>query len=123
MSDSSDTGAFLSGLVVGGLIGAAVAVVLAPQSGEETRGQIRQRGVELRERADTEAQQIRLRAEQTLADVRAQTEDMQRRSLELAEETREKVSAAIEQGVEQAKKAGEGLTAGKKKEENTNSAS
>ena len=28
---------FFSGLVLGGLVGAVVAVVLAPQSGEETR--------------------------------------------------------------------------------------
>ena len=44
MADNdSDFGAFFTGLVVGGLVGAAVALMLAPQSGEETRAQIRQR--------------------------------------------------------------------------------
>ena len=33
----SDFGAFLAGFFVGGLIGAAVALLIAPQSGEETR--------------------------------------------------------------------------------------
>ena len=43
MADNdSDIGAFLSGFVIGGLVGAAVALILAPQSGEETRAQIRQ---------------------------------------------------------------------------------
>ncbi len=38
MSDrDSDIGAFITGFVVGGLVGAAVALLLAPQSGEETR--------------------------------------------------------------------------------------
>jgi gas vesicle protein len=47
MSDNdSDFGAFLGGFVIGGLVGAAVALVLAPQSGKETRSQISGRGNE-----------------------------------------------------------------------------
>ncbi len=37
---SNDLGAFLAGFVIGGLIGAATAIILAPQSGRETRAQI-----------------------------------------------------------------------------------
>ena len=48
-NNNSDFGAFFSGFVIGGLVGAAVALVLAPQSGQETRHQIRQKGVELKE--------------------------------------------------------------------------
>ena len=52
MADNdSDIGAFLSGFMLGGLVGAAVALILAPQSGEETRAQIRQKGIELRDQA------------------------------------------------------------------------
>lgn len=41
MSDNnSDLGAFLAGFVIGGLVGAATAIILAPQSGEETRSQL-----------------------------------------------------------------------------------
>jgi gas vesicle protein len=35
--NSNDLGAFLAGFVIGGLVGAAVALILAPQSGDETR--------------------------------------------------------------------------------------
>ena len=35
--NDNDFSAFLAGFVVGGLVGAAVALILAPQSGEETR--------------------------------------------------------------------------------------
>ena len=37
----SDFGAFFSGFLIGGLVGAAVALLMAPQSGEETRTLIR----------------------------------------------------------------------------------
>ena len=38
MSDSdNEIGAFLTGFIIGGLVGAAVALITAPQSGEETR--------------------------------------------------------------------------------------
>lgn len=41
MSDNdSDFGSFLAGFVIGGLVGAAVSLVLAPQSGAETRSQL-----------------------------------------------------------------------------------
>ena len=39
--NNSDFGAFLAGFVIGGLVGAATALLLAPQSGEETRTIIR----------------------------------------------------------------------------------
>ena len=38
---NSDLGAFLAGFVIGGLVGAATALILAPQSGEETRSKIK----------------------------------------------------------------------------------
>ena len=44
-----DFGSFFSGILLGGLIGAAVALLMAPQSGEETRKLIREKGIELRD--------------------------------------------------------------------------
>ena len=45
MSDNdSSFGAFLAGFLVGGLVGAAAAFILAPQSGKETRSQITGKG-------------------------------------------------------------------------------
>lgn len=42
---------FLAGFFVGALVGAAAALLLAPQSGEETRAFIREKGIELQERS------------------------------------------------------------------------
>ena len=49
MSDNNggDFGSFLAGFVIGGLVGGAVALVLAPRSGAETRSQITGKGREL----------------------------------------------------------------------------
>lgn len=40
MNRDSGFGSFLGGVVIGGLIGAAVGLILAPQSGNETREQL-----------------------------------------------------------------------------------
>jgi len=39
MNDSG-FGSFVAGLVIGGLIGAAIGLLLAPETGEEMRGQV-----------------------------------------------------------------------------------
>ncbi|MFN2117788.1 MAG: YtxH domain-containing protein [Candidatus Promineifilaceae bacterium] len=46
-NDGGDFGSFLAGFVIGGLVGGAVALVLAPKSGAETRSQITGKGQEL----------------------------------------------------------------------------
>jgi gas vesicle protein len=48
MSDSNNTGAFLSGFLLGGLVGMAAALLMTPQSGETTRVQLKDRGIELK---------------------------------------------------------------------------
>ena len=48
MSDRNDSGAFLTGFIIGGLVGAAAALLWTPQSGEKTRLQLRERGIELK---------------------------------------------------------------------------
>ena len=51
MSDRDEFGAFLVGFVVGGLTGAVVALLFAPQSGDETRALIKDKSIELRDKA------------------------------------------------------------------------
>ncbi|MEZ0395130.1 MAG: YtxH domain-containing protein [Anaerolineales bacterium] len=66
MADRDDFGAFLVGFVVGGLTGAVVALLFAPQSGEETRTLIKEKSIELRDKAAQEAEAALAKAE-TLA--------------------------------------------------------
>ena len=71
MSEKDDFGTFFAGLVVGGLVGAAVALLLAPQSGEETRTLIRDRSIELKDRAVEYGQDAKMRAEKAMVDARS----------------------------------------------------
>jgi gas vesicle protein len=62
---------FLVGIMIGGLVGATFAVLFAPESGEELRGQIRQRAITLQEDVKTAAATRRAELEQQLAALKA----------------------------------------------------
>ena len=62
MSDHDDFGAFLIGFVVGGVAGAVAALLLAPQSGEETRALIKDKSIELRDKAAEQAEVVASKA-------------------------------------------------------------
>ena len=94
MSDSDSFGAFFAGFVIGGLVGAAAALLMAPQSGEETRAQIQERGIELQTKAQETVQEARVKADQMLVDA-------QDKSKALYEEQREKLDSAISDGKKQ----------------------
>lgn len=96
MSDDSDFGNFLIGFVVGGLVGAAAALLFAPQSGEETRTLIKEKSIELKDKAVETAEDTRVRAEESLemaqAKAKAAYEEVQVRAAELARLTRERAA-------------------------------
>ena len=58
---------FLVGIMIGGLVGATFAMLFAPASGDELRGQIRQRAITLQEDVKTAAAQRRAELEEQLA--------------------------------------------------------
>ena len=100
MSDRDEFGAFLVGFVVGGLTGAVAALLLAPQSGEETRALIKDKSIELRDKAQMSAEEAYARAEQLAADARLRAEELTKearaRATELAGEVRERSKSAID---------------------------
>jgi gas vesicle protein len=100
MSEQDEFGAFLVGFVVGGLTGAVVALLFAPQSGEETRALIKDKSIELRDKAQMTAEEALARAEQVAAEARTRAEELGRearmRAEELANEVRERGKSAVE---------------------------
>ena len=63
-------GAAVAGLMIGGLVGAVVALLYAPSSGEETRARMRGRAIELQDtlsQAKSKAAEMKQRAK-TIAD-------------------------------------------------------
>jgi gas vesicle protein len=106
-------GVFVAGLLIGGLAGAVMTLMLAPQSGAELRSQLRDRTLELRDQVRESAEEARERGEEALSqardkvrqvseDLRAKAEDLQERGQEALEEQKERVSSVFSSG----KKAG-----------------
>ncbi len=110
MSDTEDVGSFLSGLIIGGLIGAAVALLLAPQSGEETRVLIRDKSIELKDRAVETAEEARVRAEAAAAEARARADELAHEAKTKAEELKQRGQHFVD---EQIGKASDILESGK----------
>ncbi len=62
---------FLMGAILGGLVGASVAILLAPTSGVELREQLQDRSIQLRDEIKTVAEERRAELERELAALRA----------------------------------------------------
>lgn len=71
MSNDNDSGlvSFLAGLLIGGIIGAGVALLFAPLSGEETRGVIKDKSIELRDRAYELTDEYSTKVKETASDL------------------------------------------------------
>ena len=86
MSDRDEFGAFLVGFVVGGLTGAVVALLFAPQTGEETRALIKDKSIELRDKVQVSAEDAYSRAEQAAHEARVRAEELAHEARARAEE-------------------------------------
>jgi gas vesicle protein len=100
MSDRDEFGAFLVGFIVGGLTGAVVALLFAPQSGEETRALIKDKSIELRDKASASAEEVIARAEAAAAEARTRAEELAKevrtRGQEVLEDVRERGREAMD---------------------------
>jgi len=92
---TNNTLGIVGGMFIGALAGAAAALLLAPQSGKDTRKQIQEKSVELRDRT-TEM------VEQTVAQVRTKanklTVGLKNRGQEIAVKQLDHVSEAAQAG-------------------------
>ncbi len=98
--NNGETGAFLAGFILGGLVGAAVAMIMAPSSGAETRKQLVDRGLELRGKTESKLDDVsgdvKTRAEKAVEDARKRAEELQERSRVILEEQKTRFTSAIE---------------------------
>ena len=111
MSRSSG-GEFFAGLILGGLVGAAVAILLAPQSGEETRAQIRDKGLEFKDRAEEGVLEARQQAQKQISSLQdqvsvlqEQVSALQSKGKETLEKSKQSATEALTKGKESVSKA------------------
>jgi gas vesicle protein len=108
MADRDEFGAFLVGFVVGSLTGAVAALLLAPQTGEETRTIIKDKAIELKDKAAVGIDDAYAQAEAAATEARARFEDLaevtrsragelQQRGSVMLEQQKSKISDAIQQ--------------------------
>ncbi|MFZ0532588.1 MAG: YtxH domain-containing protein [Anaerolineales bacterium] len=62
---------FFAGMIMGGLVGATIAILLAPVSGEEVRAQLQERTIRLRDDVMAVAEARRAELERELTALRA----------------------------------------------------
>ena len=81
--------------LIGGLIGAGIALLMAPKSGQETRHIIRNKGLEIKDRAAETVGDTRSRASQTIGDLTSQAREgissVKDRSQEMVEERKAQI--------------------------------
>jgi gas vesicle protein len=90
------------GMLIGGLAGAVTMLLLAPRSGKDTRMQIQEKGLELRDRTneiveDTLAQ-VRSSVNKITLDGREKLKELKQHGQELAVEQLDHVSEAAQAG-------------------------
>jgi gas vesicle protein len=92
----------LSGFLIGGLAGAVTVLLIAPQAGKDTRMQIKEKGIELRNRTtemvgDTVAQ-VRSNIDKIAFSGREKIKELKEQGQELAVEQLDRVSEAAQAG-------------------------
>lgn len=96
MSDKDNFGAFLFGFIMGSITGAAVSLLLAPQSGEETRTVIKEKAIELKDKTAETAEETLHKAEKVAADATEKTKTFVKTTTDKAAETIKKKPVVLE---------------------------
>lgn len=89
---------FLGGLVLGGIVGAATALLMAPASGEETREQIRARSGELKNRGQALGSEAKVQVQKATKEGQKRVSDVQERAGLALEEQKARLVEAIDTG-------------------------
>lgn len=72
MASDDGGGSFVSGFLIGGIIGTVVGILLAPRPGSETRSELLDQSEEFRERTEEILARLRERLEPTVDSMREQ---------------------------------------------------
>lgn len=100
---------FALGLFLGSLLGAALAILYAPRTGEETRARIRRQSEELgqraRERAGEVAVRVRQRADEVVDRVRESADEFVMQAREAADDVVDRGRTILEQKSERLRRA------------------
>lgn len=93
---------FLTGLLLGGVAGAVTALLLAPQSGEDTRHQLQDKAMKLSEQTSATVEdvfsQARTKKDEVKATLTEKAQELKKQGQEALVEQLDRVSNAAESG-------------------------
>jgi gas vesicle protein len=99
---SKEVSSFFTGFFIGALVGGAAALLFAPQSGEETRTQIRERSIELREKAEATYGDVVTKIEESTEELRGKAEELSTKLDQIIAQGREELTRIGKRGTEAA---------------------
>lgn len=91
-----EEGKLLAAFLIGGLIGAAAALLYAPKSGEETRREIKKRAKELKKKTVRAAEDLYEEIEELSDTLKRKIEELKQKGQDLSEDARKEVLAQID---------------------------
>jgi gas vesicle protein len=89
---------FFTGLLLGGLVGVTVAMIVAPQAGDETREILRAKAREASQSVREAADDLSKSAQTTADEVSASANDLLARGKQIVEDARARFDVAVAEG-------------------------
>lgn len=87
---------FLSGLFIGGMLGAVIGLLLAPQSGQETRAQLLERGIELKDELQERAAELQEKVPTIVEEQRTRIQEAYEKGKAAAAKRRQEILGTLE---------------------------
>ena len=94
------TGKFLAGFVVGGAIGAIAGILLAPQSGEETRDLLTDASKDVAKKTDKTVKEIQDKADTVVSDLQKRSDEIMEKIQSLINKQKPEETAESEENEE-----------------------
>jgi gas vesicle protein len=97
---AQEVSSFFTGFFVGALVGGAAALLMAPQSGEETRSQIREKSIEIKEQAEATYGDVMKKIDAQTTELRGRMEELSAKTDQLIAQGKQEISRLSKGGAE-----------------------